>query len=322
MSSGVAGAGEPAATTARSLPSQAGSVRGRAAAPQAWSRAAATEITPGVAELFRVGAPFFLIAGPCVLEGERLNLEIGAALARLADDLGLPVLYKASFDKANRSSAGSPRGPGLERGLELLARVKEETGLPLLTDVHEPAQCGPAAAVVDVLQIPAFLCRQTDLLVAAGRTGRPVNVKKGQWMAPREMQGAVDKVREGGSSAVSVTERGTFFGYGNLVVDMRSFAEIRATCGVPAVFDGTHSVQRPGEGAGVSGGNPEHIPALVRAAAAAGADALFLEVHPEPARGLSDATNMLPLARLRPLLEQVLEIRAAVGPTAAAEARG
>ncbi|HEX8694104.1 MAG TPA: 3-deoxy-8-phosphooctulonate synthase [Longimicrobium sp.] len=280
------------------------------------------EASPSVAELFRVGAPFFLIAGPCVLEGERLNLEIGEALARLADDLGLPVLYKASFDKANRSSAASPRGPGLERGLELLARVREETALPLLTDVHEPAQCGPAAQVVDVLQIPAFLCRQTDLLVAAGATGRPVNVKKGQWMAPREMRGAVDKVRAAGSAAVSVTERGTFFGYGNLVVDMRSFAEIRAACGVPAVFDGTHSVQRPGEGAGVSGGNPEHIPALVRAAAAAGADALFLEVHPEPARGLSDTTNMLPLASLRPLLEQVLEIRAALGPIVVEEARG
>jgi len=275
-----------------------------------------------VAGLFRLGAPFFLIAGPCVLEDERLNLAIGEALARVSDDLRLPVVYKASFDKANRSSAASPRGPGLYRGLELLAKVRDETGLPLLTDVHEPGQCEPAGAVVDVLQIPAFLCRQTDLLVAAGATGRPVNVKKGQWMAPAEMRGAVEKVRRAGSEAVSVTERGTFFGYGNLVVDMRSFAEIRATCGVPAVFDGTHSVQRPGEGAGVSGGNPEHIPALVRAAAAAGADALFLEVHPEPAQGLSDTTNMLPLARLRPLLEQVLEIRAALGPAAAAEARG
>lgn len=262
---------------------------------------------------FGTSAPFFLIAGPCVLEDERLNLEVGEALARLADDLGLPILFKASFDKANRSGAGSPRGPGRETGLRMLARVREATGLPVLTDVHEPTQCEPVAEVVDVLQIPAFLCRQTDLLVAAGRTGRPVNVKKGQWMAPEEMTGAARKLRGAGATEIAFTERGTFFGYGNLVVDMRSFARMREACDAPVIFDGTHSVQRPGQGEGVSGGDPRFIPPLVRAAVAAGADALFLEAHPDPARAPSDATNMLPLPRLRPLLEEVLAIRAVVG---------
>ncbi|HEX9937077.1 MAG TPA: 3-deoxy-8-phosphooctulonate synthase [Longimicrobium sp.] len=273
-------------------------------------------ISPGadVARLFRVGAPFWVIAGPCVLESDALNLTIAEALARISDDLGVPVIFKASFDKANRSSPGSPRGPGVDEGLAKLERVRTATGLPLLTDVHLPEQCEAVAQVVDVLQIPAFLCRQTDLLVAAGKTGKPVNVKKGQWMGPAEMKGAAAKVRGAGASGLALTERGTFFGYGNLVVDMRSFALMREACDAPAVFDGTHSVQRPGEGAGVSGGEPGHIPALVRAAVAAGADALFLETHPDPARGLSDTTNMLPLARLRPLLEQVLEIRAAVHP--------
>jgi 2-dehydro-3-deoxyphosphooctonate aldolase (KDO 8-P synthase) len=269
----------------------------------------------GVAALFRPGAPFWVIAGPCVLEDDALNLRIASELARMADDLDLPLVFKASFDKANRSSPGSPRGPGLGAGLERLERVRRETGLPLLTDVHAPEQCAAAAEVVEVLQIPAFLCRQTDLLVAAGATGRAVNVKKGQWMAPAEMRGAVEKVRGAGSAAVAVTERGTFFGYGNLVVDMRSFAQLRQSCGCPAVFDGTHSVQRPGEGGGISGGDPQHIPALVRAAVAAGADALFLETHPDPASAPSDSTNMLPLHRLRPLLEQVLELRALVVAT-------
>lgn len=268
-------------------------------------------------ELFRLGGPFFLIAGPCVLEDDALNLAIGEALARLSDDLGLPIVFKASFDKANRSSPGSPRGPGVDDGLRKLERVRAETGLPLLTDVHLPEQCAPVAEVVDILQIPAFLCRQTDLLVAAGRTGRPVNVKKGQWMAPHEMRGAAGKVRGAGSPAVAVTERGTFFGYGNLVVDMRSFALMREACEAPTIFDGTHSVQRPGEGGGISGGEPRHIPTLVRAAVAAGCDALFLETHPEPAKGLSDTTNMLPLDRLRPLVEEVLALRAALGMEAA-----
>jgi 2-dehydro-3-deoxyphosphooctonate aldolase (KDO 8-P synthase) len=266
-----------------------------------------------VAPLFARGGPFFLIAGPCVLEDDRLNLTVAEAVARLGDDLRLPVIFKASFDKANRSSAGSARGPGIDEGLAKLARVKAATGLPVLTDVHTPEQCAAAGDVVDVLQIPAFLCRQTDLLLAAGATGRPVNVKKGQWMGPHEMRGAADKLRRGGAGGVAVTERGTFFGYGNLVVDMRSFAEMREACDAPTVFDGTHSVQRPGEGPGISGGEPQHIPSLVRAAVAAGCDALFLETHPEPAKGLSDTTNMLPLDRLRPLVEQVLAVRAALG---------
>jgi 2-dehydro-3-deoxyphosphooctonate aldolase (KDO 8-P synthase) len=267
-----------------------------------------------VEHLFRPGGGFFLIAGPCVLKEDRLNLRIAEALRRLGEELDLPVIFKASFDKANRSSAGSARGPGVEAGLDALALVARETGLPTLTDVHEAAQCARVAEVVDVLQIPAFLCRQTDLLHAAGATGRVVNVKKGQWMAPEEMRGAVDKLRRAGASGIAVTERGTAFGYGNLVVDMRSFDVAREACGVPVVFDGTHSVQRPGMGAGVSGGEPRFIPPLVRAAVAAGADALFLETHPEPAGAPSDATNMLPLERLRPLLEEVLRIREALAP--------
>ncbi|MEZ4423985.1 MAG: 3-deoxy-8-phosphooctulonate synthase [Gemmatimonadota bacterium] len=256
---------------------------------------------------------FFLIAGPCVLEDDALNLGVAEALVRIGDDLGLPIVFKASFDKANRSRLGAARGPGLDAGLQALARVREATGLPVLTDIHEADQAVPAAEVVQVLQIPAFLCRQTDLLLAAGATGRPVNVKKGQWMEPEEMAGAVDKVRDAGAADVAVTERGTFFGYGDLVVDMRAFARVRGAAGVPCIFDGTHSVQRPGRGGGRSGGDPEHIPALVQAAVAAGADGLFLETHPEPARAPSDATTMLPLDRLRPLLERVLEIRAAAG---------
>jgi 2-dehydro-3-deoxyphosphooctonate aldolase (KDO 8-P synthase) len=267
----------------------------------------------GLERLLQPGGGFFLIAGPCVLEDDSLNLGVAAKLRHLAEELKIPILFKASFDKANRSSAGSQRGPGLEEGLRKLERVRSETGLPLLTDVHESQQCQAVGEVVDVLQIPAFLCRQTDLLVAAGATGRAVNVKKGQWMAAHEMKGAADKLRGAGASGLAVTERGTFFGYGNLVVDMRSFEGLREACGAPAVFDGTHSVQRPGEGAGVSGGEPRYIPTLVRAAIAAGADALFLEVHPEPAWAPSDSTNMLQIDRLRPLLEEVLSIRAALG---------
>jgi len=256
---------------------------------------------------------FTLIAGPCVLEDDALNLSVARALARISGELGLPVVFKASYDKANRSKLDAPRGPGLEAGVQLLARVKGETGLPILTDVHEPWHAEQAAQVADVLQIPAFLCRQTDLLVAAGETGRAVNVKKGQWMAPEEMTHAVHKLRSSGASEVTVTERGTFFGYGNLVVDMRSFARLRAATGAPAIFDGTHSVQRPGKADGASGGDPEHIPSLVRAAVAAGCDGLFLETHPEPSRAPSDGANMLPLDRLEALLEEVLWVRSALG---------
>jgi 2-dehydro-3-deoxyphosphooctonate aldolase (KDO 8-P synthase) len=256
---------------------------------------------------------FTLIAGPCTLEGDDLNLEIGETLAALSQDLGLPIIFKASYDKANRSKADSPRGPGLEEGLRRLGRVKEETGLPVITDIHEPYHAEKAAGVVDVIQIPAFLCRQTDLLVAAGKAGKTVSIKKGQWMAPEEMTHAVNKAMLAGAPEVVVTERGTFFGYGNLVVDMRSFRRIREATGVKAIFDGTHSVQRPGKAAGSSGGDPEHIPSLVLAATAAGCDGLFLETHPKPETAPSDSTNMLPLKELRPLLEKVLEVRIARG---------
>ncbi len=280
------------------------------------NRTAATDPRTAVRPLFERGGPFFLIAGPCVLEGDALNLAIAEALARLSEDLDLPVIFKASFDKANRSQPSSPRGPGIDEGLEKLARIRAETGLPVLTDIHEPSQAAPVAETCDVLQIPAFLCRQTDLLRAAGATGRPVNIKKGQWMAPEDMAGAARKVREaspagtsGVSGGLAVTERGTFFGYGDLVVDMRAFLRLRASVAAPIVFDGTHSVQRPGMGAGVSGGEPEFIVPLVRAATVVGADGLFLEVHPNPADAPSDSTNMLRLEALRPLLEEVVALR-------------
>ena len=255
---------------------------------------------------------FTLIAGPCVLEDDALNLRVARAVAGLARELGLSAVFKASFDKANRALPDAPRGPGLERGLEALARVRAETGLPVLTDVHEPAQAAAAAAVVDALQIPAFLCRQTDLLAAAGGTGRPVNIKRGQWMGPEEMAGAVEKVRRAGAESVAVTERGTFFGYGDLVVDMRAFARIRSATGAAVLFDGTHAVQRPGRAAGASGGDREHVPALVRAAVAAGCDGLFLETHPDPGAAPSDGATMLPLDGLEGLLRQVVAIRDAL----------
>jgi len=253
---------------------------------------------------------FFLIAGPCVLEDDALNLRVGDALARLAERVPGGIVFKASFDKANRSNPGAARGPGLEEGLEALARVRQNTGLPVLTDVHEPDQCAPAAAVADVLQIPAFLCRQTDLLVAAGATGRPVNVKKGQWMHPEGMRGATGKVRGAGAgSEVAATERGTFFGYGDLVVDMRSFRRMRDACDCAVIFDATHSVQRPGQGeGGASGGAREFIPPLAVAAVAAGADGVFLETHPAPERAPSDGPNMLPLHELPALVDRMLDV--------------
>jgi len=255
---------------------------------------------------------FTLIAGPCLLEDDDLNLRVGEALAGISRRLGLPVIFKASFDKANRSRVDAPRGPGLDEGLRRLERVGAATGLPLLTDVHEAGQASPAAEVVDVLQIPAFLSRQTDLVLAAGSAGVAVNVKKGQWMAPEELKAVVEKIRSGGADNVVVTERGTFFGYGSLVVDFRSFRRMREATGCGTVFDGTHSVQRPGKADGASGGDPEHIPSLVRAAVAAGCDHLFLETHPDPGSAPSDGSNMLPLDRLEALLRQVLAIRTAV----------
>jgi 2-dehydro-3-deoxyphosphooctonate aldolase (KDO 8-P synthase) len=241
----------------------------------------------------------FLIAGPCVVESDALNLRVGEALAELAARHGLAVIYKASYDKANRSRLSASRGPGVDAGLRALEAVRQATGLPILTDVHEVGQVAAAAQVADVLQIPAFLSRQTDLLVAAGGAGRPVNIKKGQWLAPDAMHGAVEKVRAGGAPDVAVTERGTFFGYGDLVVDMRSFARLRAACATPVVYDATHSVQQPGRGAeGASGGLREFIPPLLYAAAAAGADGFFVETHPDPDHAPSDGPNMVPLDRL------------------------
>ena len=282
---------------------------------------------------------FFLIAGPCVLEDDALNLRVAEHLARLAPRVPGGIIYKASFDKANRSNPGAARGPGMDEGLAKLERVRQATGLPVLTDVHLPEQCAPVAEVVDVLQIPAFLCRQTDLLVAAGATGRPVNVKKGQWMHPEGMRGAVEKVRSarragvargardashsmrsdalaserrhvGGDAAdVAVTERGSFFGYGDLVVDMRSFTRMRDACDAPVVFDATHSVQRPGQGVGgASGGAREFIPPLALGAVAAGADALFMETHPDPDRAPSDGPNMMPLDELDDLVARVIDV--------------
>ena len=270
----------------------------------------------------------FLIAGPCVVESDELNVRVGSALAELSQRLGLRVIFKASFDKANRSRLRGARGPGIGRGLESLARVRERTGLPILTDIHEPAHAAPAAAVADVLQIPAFLCRQTDLLLAAGATGKPVNVKKGQWMAPEGMRGAVEKLRGGGATEIAVTERGSFFGYGDLVVDMRSFARLKEACGVPVVFDATHSVQQPGKGdEGASGGLREFIPPLLYAAAAAGADGFFIETHPDPDHAPSDGPNMLPLNQLEEVVRRTLEVWRAVRETvgsahAASEGQG
>jgi 2-dehydro-3-deoxyphosphooctonate aldolase (KDO 8-P synthase) len=251
----------------------------------------------------------FLIAGPCVLENDDLNLRVAEVVARVGERFPGGVVFKASFDKANRSTPGGARGPGIAAGIAALERVKRSSGLRVLTDVHLPEQCAAAAEVADALQIPAFLCRQTDLLIAAGATGRPVNVKKGQWMHPEGMAGAVAKVRSTGNTHVAVTERGTFYGYGDLVVDMRSFARMREACDAPVIFDATHSVQRPGQGeGGASGGAREFIPVLLGAALAAGADGLFLETHPNPAAAPSDGPNMLPLEELDDIVSRALRI--------------
>lgn len=248
--------------------------------------------------------------------GDTLD-RVAERLAELARELDLPVCLKASFDKANRARLEGARGPGLDAGLRALERARDASGLPVLTDIHEPAQAAAAAAVADVLQIPAFLSRQTDLLLAAGATGRPVNVKKGQWMQPEAVRGAVEKVRAGGSADVAVTERGTFFGYGDLVVDMRGFARMRAAAGVPVVYDATHSVQQPGQGSGgVSGGQRDMIPPLLLAAAAAGADGFFIETHPDPARALSDAATQWPLDQLPDLVRRALDVWHAARPPA------
>jgi 2-dehydro-3-deoxyphosphooctonate aldolase (KDO 8-P synthase) len=266
------------------------------------------ELAPGV----RIGGPELpVIAGPCMLESAELALSTAHTLAGMARRLSVPLIFKSSFDKANRSSLGSFRGPGLEAGLPILRRVREETGLPVLTDVHEPAQCGPAAEVCDVLQIPAFLCRQTDLVVAAAATGRAVNIKKGQFLAPDDLRKIVDKARSTGNERITVTERGFTFGYHNLVVDMRSFAMLHED-GLAVLYDITHSLQMPGGGA-ESGGLRQYAEPLARAAVAAGADGVFLEVHPDPEHALSDAAVQLDPVRAEALLASLLAVRKAVG---------
>jgi len=253
------------------------------------------------------GAPLAFLGGPCVIESEEHAVRLARALATLCRRLGVPYVFKASFDKANRSSLRSFRGPGLEEGLRILKTVKSETGAPILSDIHEPAQAEPAAKVIDILQIPAFLCRQTDLLLAAGRTGRVVNIKKGQFLAPWDIRNAADKVASTGNDKVLLTERGTSFGYRNLVVDFRSLAVMRGL-GWPVVMDATHAVQLPGGEGDRSGGEAQFIPVLARAAAAVGIDALFCEVHDNPAAAKSDGPNALRLDRVEALLETVRRI--------------
>jgi len=255
----------------------------------------------------------FLIAGPCVIESEQLAMETAGRIAEIAKSLGIPYVFKSSFDKANRTSITSFRGPGLEKGLQVLAKVKKQVGVPVLTDVHTEEQATEAGKVVDVLQIPAFLCRQTDLLIAAAKTGKVVNVKKGQFLSPLEMANAVKKIEECGNRRIVLTERGSSFGYNNLVVDMRSFPILRSF-GYPVVFDATHSVQLPGGSGTQSSGQREFVEPLACAAAGAGVDGFFMEVHPNPDEALSDGPNMVPLHQLKSLLERVMRICDAAHP--------
>jgi 2-dehydro-3-deoxyphosphooctonate aldolase (KDO 8-P synthase) len=261
---------------------------------------------------FEVGPerPFFLIAGPCVIESEALVLDVAGRMKEITGVLGIPYIFKASFDKANRSSKSSFRGPGIAEGLRVLEEVRRQVGVPVLTDVHEDTPLAEVAAVVDVLQTPAFLCRQTNFILNACSQGRPVNVKKGQFLSPWEMANVVEKARSTGNDQVMVCERGFSFGYNNLVSDMRSLAIMRGT-GAPVVFDATHSVQLPGGQGTASGGQREFVPVLARAAVAAGVAGIFMETHPEPAKALSDGPNAWPLGRMRSLLEVLKEIDAA-----------
>ena len=256
---------------------------------------------------FGAGAPLFLIAGPCVIESEGHALMMAEKLGAVAGELGVPYIFKASYDKANRTSVASYRGPGLKNGLKILAKIKKKTGLPILTDVHQASEVEAAAEVCDILQIPAFLSRQTDLLVAAGKSGRAVNIKKGQFLSPAEMGNAAEKVASTGNEKIILTERGNSFGYQNLVVDMRSFPMMRKF-GYPVVFDVTHSVQLPGGEGKSSGGRPEFIEPLARAGVAAGVDGIFLEVHDNPAKALSDGSNALPLGQFRALMEKIVAL--------------
>ena len=261
----------------------------------------------------RIGGanPLALIAGPCVIESETHATHMAREISRIAGELGVPYIFKASYDKANRTSINSFRGPGLHEGLRILGNIRDTYNVPVLTDVHDPAQVEAVAEVADVLQIPAFLSRQTDLILAAAKSGRVVNLKKGQFLAPWEMSNAIEKVRSCGSDQIILTERGASFGYQNLVVDIRSFP-IMASFGYPVVFDVTHSVQLPGGDGKSSGGQPEFIEPLARAGVAAGVDAVFLEVHDNPSKALSDGTNALPLDQLRPLLSRLVELSSLV----------
>ena len=267
--------------------------------------------TGGLWKALSGGKSLFLLAGPCVIESEKHPHFVAGRLKVITEHLGIPFVFKASYDKANRSSLGSYRGPGMERGLEILGEVRARHGVPILTDVHETAQVEKAAAVADVLQIPAFLCRQTDLVLEAARTGKIVNIKKGQFMAPWDMKGVLEKAASTGNRRIMVTERGTSFGYNNLVVDPRSFPVMRAF-GFPVIFDVTHSVQRPGGLGDRSGGDAHFIDTLGPAGVAAGVDGLFMEVHENPARALSDGPNAYRLARLEKLLTRLLRVRDAV----------
>jgi 2-dehydro-3-deoxyphosphooctonate aldolase (KDO 8-P synthase) len=253
------------------------------------------------------GAPLVLIAGPCVIEGEAFTLSLASRLQEVSRELGIHLIFKASYDKANRTSISSARGPGLEEGLKILQQVKEEVGLPVISDVHQVSEVPQAAQVLDVIQIPAFLCRQTDLVVEAAKTGKPINVKKGQFLAPWDMVHVVEKIISTGNEQILLTERGTSFGYNNLVSDMKSLPIMRGF-GYPVIFDATHSVQLPGGAGKASGGEREFIPTLSKAAVGAGVDGVFLEVHPEPERALSDGANSLALDALSPILKQLKAI--------------
>jgi 2-dehydro-3-deoxyphosphooctonate aldolase (KDO 8-P synthase) len=265
--------------------------------------------------------PLALIAGPCVLESRAHAFEIASALKEIAARCGIGLIYKSSFDKANRTSGRSPRGLGLSKALTIFADLREKLGVPVLTDVHQPDQCAAAAEAVDVLQIPAFLCRQTDLLVAAAKTGRPVNVKKGQFLAPWDMKNVVEKITSSGSRKVLVTERGVSFGYNALVSDMRALPQL-AKLGAPVIFDATHSVQQPGGRGTASGGEREFIPALARAAVAVGVAGVFIETHQDPDRAPSDGPNMIPLKEIEPLLARLMEFDLLAKADPAARAKG
>ncbi|MEN8136081.1 MAG: 3-deoxy-8-phosphooctulonate synthase [Thermodesulfobacteriota bacterium] len=268
-----------------------------------------------VKDYFEVGPgrPFLLIAGPCVLESEEMAMEVAGTLKEICARLGMSYVFKTSFDKANRTSLDSYRGPGIDKGLEIMARVREAIGVPIISDIHEVDQVEQAAAVLDILQIPAFLCRQTDLLVAAGKSGKPISLKKGQFLSPWDMKHAVSKIKWSGNRNLLLTERGAMLGYNNLVVDMRAFPVMRSM-GCPVIYDATHSVQLPGGAGSSSGGQREFIPFLARAAVAAGIDGLFMEVHPDPANSLCDGPNSWPLDEIEPLLESILAIHQAAAP--------